>query len=253
MCLSVPKKHDKIDHYKTRPQSDGREIALPGHEGHRARKKELFRTYGLDAFADHEALELLLYYAIPRRDTNLIAHRLMEHFGSLDAVFSAPEDELAKVDGVGENAATLLALILPLCRRVKTAPKKRDIILTSTARAGAYFVDLFFGVSREETYEACLDAKGKLISCVRVAEGGTDAVHFNMRRVVETALHCRASAVVLAHNHPSGVALPSPDDNTATLAAFDALRSVGIPLIDHIIVADGDFVSLRDNGLLPVR
>lgn len=226
---------------------------MPVHDGHRARKKEQFRTHGLDAFADHEALELLLYYAIPRADTNPIAHRLMERFGSLDGVFSASVSELSQVEGVGESAATLLALVMPLCRRVKTAPKKREFSLASTERAGEYFVDLFFGVKHEEMYEACLDAKGKLLACYRVAEGGASAVNINMRRVVENALHCHASAVILAHNHPSGVALPSPDDNTTTLAAFDALRTVDIPLIDHIIVADGDFVSLRDNGLLPTR
>ena len=91
------------------------------HEGHRQRKKEQFREHGLDAFADHEALELLLYYAIPRQDTNPIAHRLIERFGSLEGVFSAPAYELQKVEGVGENAATLIRLLFPLCRRVRTS------------------------------------------------------------------------------------------------------------------------------------
>lgn len=223
------------------------------HDGHRSRKKDQFRAYGLDAFADHEVLELLLYYAIPRRDTNPIAHCLMERFGSLDAVFSAPIEELQKVEGVGENAATLLALLMPLYRRIRTVPRKKEIILSSTERTGEYFIDLFFGVTREETYEACLDAKGKLLACYRIAEGGVDTVNINTRRLVENALKCGASAVVLAHNHPSGIALPSPDDNTTTLAVWETLRAVGIPLIDHIIVADEDYVSLRDNGLLPAR
>ena len=91
---------------------------MPVHDGHRARKKEQFRTHGLDAFADHEVLELLLYYAIPRADTNPIAHRLIERFGSLDGVFSASVSELSQVEGVGESAATLLALLMPLCRRL---------------------------------------------------------------------------------------------------------------------------------------
>ena len=226
---------------------------MPVHDGHRVRKKEQFRTHGLDAFADHEALELLLYYAIPRADVNPIAHRLIDRFGSLDGVFSASVDELSEVEGVGESAATLLTLLMPLCRRIKTTPKKREFSLASTERAGEYFVDLFFGIRHEEMYEACLDAKGKLLACYRIAEGNNSSVNINMRRVVENALHCHASAVILAHNHPSGVALPSPDDNTTTLAVYDALRTVDIFLIDHIIVADGDFVSLSDNGLLPAR
>ena len=221
------------------------------HDGHRARKKEQFRTHGLDAFADHEALELLLFYAIPRVDTNPVAHRLIERFGSLDGVLSAPPEELEKVDGVGESAATLLSLILPLVRRSRMTASKKPVILGTTQAAGEYFVDLFFGMREERLYEACLDAKGKLLRCAKVADGSVDAVSVNIRVIVENALKCGASAVVLSHNHPSGVALPSEDDNATTLAVYDALRTVDIRLLDHIIVADDDFVSIRDNGLLP--
>lgn len=221
------------------------------HDGHRARKKEQFRTHGLDAFADHEALELLLFYAIPRVDTNPVAHRLIERFGSLDGVLSAPPEELEKVDGVGESAATLLSLILPLVRRSRMTASKKPVILGTTQAAGEYFVDLFFGMREERLYEACLDAKGKLLRCAKVADGSVDAVSVNIRVIVENALKCGASAVVLSHNHPSGVALPSADDNATTLAVYDALHTVDIRLLDHIIVADDDFVSIRDNGLLP--
>ena len=221
------------------------------HDGHRARKKEQFRIHGLDAFADHEALELLLFYAIPRVDTNPIAHRLIERFGSLDGVLSAPPEELEKVEGVGESAATLLSLILPLVRRSRTTAAKPPVIIGTTQDAGNYFVDLFFGMREERLYEACLDAKGKLLRCAKVADGSVDAVSVNIRVIVENALKCGASAVVLSHNHPSGVALPSADDNATTLAVYDALRTVDIRLLDHIIVADDDFVSIRDNGLLP--
>ena len=221
------------------------------HDGHRARKKAQFRAHGLDAFADHEALELLLFYAIPRVDTNPTAHRLMERFGSLDGVLSAPVEELEKVEGVGENAATLLSLILPLVRRSRLTASRQPVILNGVEAAGTYFRDLFFGMKEERLYEACLDAKGKLLQCFKVADGSVDTVNLNMRAIVENALKCGASAVILSHNHPSGVALPSSDDNTTTLMAFDALRTVGVRLIDHIIVADDDFVALYHNGLLP--
>ena len=220
------------------------------HDGHRQRKKEQFRQHGLDAFADHEALELLLYYAIPRQDTNPVAHRLLERFGSLDGVFSASFAELESVDGVGESAATLIRLLFPLCRRVRTAGTGHDVILNSTERAGAYFLDLFFGEKQEVFYEACLDAKGKLTACCPLAEGSADSVSVNVRKVVENALNANASHVILSHNHPSGIALPSDADNRTTIQIRRALEGIGVRLADHIIVADGDFVSLRDNGLL---
>ena len=206
------------------------------HEGHRQRKKEQFREHGLDAFADHEALELLLYYAIPRQDTNPIAHRLLERFGSLE--------------GVGENAATLIRLLFPLCRRVRTSGGRHEVIFNTRENIGAYFIELFLGERREVFYEACLDAKGKLLACYRLAEGSPDQVTINMRRVVENALNANASLVVLSHNHPSGVALPSKEDNQTTLQIKRALADIGVQLVDHVIVADGDFVCLRDNGLL---
>ncbi len=224
---------------------------MPVHEGHRARKKAQFREHGLDAFADHEVLELLLYYAVPRADTNPVAHRLIERFGSLDGVLCAPPEELEQVEGVGEHAATLLSLVLPIMRRAMTTAQKNGIPLSTIGRLGSYCCTLFFGARQEAFYEICLDAKSKLLRCFKIADGSVDTVNLNVRCIVENALRCRASAVVLTHNHPSGVALPSPDDNAATLAVFNALRTVGIELTDHIIVADGDFVSLRENGLLP--
>ena len=154
---------------------------MPVHEGHRSRKKEQFRAHGLDAFADHEVLELLLYYAVPRQDTNPIAHRLMEKFGSLDAVFAADRAALEEVEGIGENASTLISLMFPLMRRIRASSGAHETILSDTEQAGAYFLDLFLGEREEKLYEACLDAKGRLLACHLVAEGDTDSVQLNMR------------------------------------------------------------------------
>ena len=220
------------------------------HDGHRARKREQFNRHGLDAFADHEALELLLFYAVPRSDVNPLAHRLLARFGSLDGVFSASFEELCRVEGVGENTATLIRLLFPLCRRVRTAAGAKPVILDTTERAGAYFMELFFGEKQEKLYEACLDAKGKLLSLSCLSEGNVDRISVNMRKLVENALAANASAVILAHNHPSGIALPSEEDHRSTKQAQSALRGVGIALIDHIIVADEDFVSLAQSGVL---
>ncbi|MGM9661648.1 MAG: RadC family protein [Oscillospiraceae bacterium] len=220
------------------------------HDGHRSRKKRQFLENGLDAFAEHEVLELLLFYAVPRQDTNPTAHALLERFGSLDAVFSAPVEELTRVPGVGENAAALIRLILPLYRRIRLSAASGETILNSTEKAGAFFLDRFAGERQEVMYQACLDMKGKLLAVQKLGTGDVNFVHADIRRIVENALLCRASAVLLAHNHPSGVALPSEADNAVTLQVQQVLQSVGVTLFDHIIVADDDFVSLRQNGLL---
>ena len=220
------------------------------HDGHRERKKEQFLRHGLDAFADHEVLELLLFYALPRRDTNGIAHRLLSHFGSLEAVFSADVRELEKVEGVGRHAALLLSMVLPLQQRVRLSTKTREVVLAGSAAAGAFACDLFFGAKEEKLYVLCLDGKGRLLSAVSVGDGGIEQLPLNTRRFAEIVLSSNASAVILAHNHPSGVALPSAGDLRATAQIKTVLEPLGVALADHIIVADDDFVSLRDSGEL---
>ena len=220
------------------------------HDGHREKMRQRFLKSGLDAFADHEALELLLYYAIPRRDTNPIAHALMERYGSLSAVLAAPVEDLKKVEGVGESAAILLKLAPQLYRKAKMSDAEQETILSSVERVWAYLLDRFAGEKNEVVYQLCLDRKGKLLACKKLGEGGVTSADLDIRRLVENALLTGASAVVLAHNHPSGVALPSRDDYAATDRAKTALAVVGVALTDHIIVADGDFVSMSDSGYL---
>ena len=218
------------------------------HDGHRQRKRERFLKQGADGLADHEVLELLLYYAIPRRDTNELAHRLIQHFGTLDAVFQAPPEALMQVSGIGENAAVLLNLV-PAAQRCARRSVSAERILNSVERCGAYFMDLLDGQRRELLYQVCLDGKGKVLSCKCLSQGSADMTSLSIRQVVENALLSGAAGVVLGHNHPSGVALPSAD-RAATLQVRDALATMDIRLLDHIIVADGDFVSMEASGLL---
>ena len=220
------------------------------HDGHREKMRQRFMTGGLDAFADHDILELLLYYAIPRRDTNPIAHALMERYGSLPAVLAAPMEDLKRTEGIGESAAVLLHLVPQVCRRARLAQVGEDQVLNSSERAGAYLLECFDGESREVIYQLCLDRKGKLLACKRLGEGSVASADLDVRRLVENAILTGASAVILAHNHPSGVALPSDGDYTATMRVRAALNAIGIELADHIIVADGDFVSMADSGYL---
>ncbi len=226
-----------------------REAGMGVHDGHRNRKREQFARHGIDAFADHEVLELLLYYAIPRRDVNPIAHALLDRFGSLEGVFSAPAEELELVPGVGKNAALLVALVPQVYRRVRQSAA-REQILDTTERMGAFFLEQFVAQSQEVMYQLCLDAKGRMLNCRKVSEGDVASVGLNLRRIVENALRCNAVMVALAHNHPSGVALPSREDRVATIQIRDALEAVHVRLVDHIIVADDDFVSMRQDGTL---
>ena len=218
------------------------------HDGHREKMRRRFLTGGLDSFADHEALELLLYYAIPRRDTNPIAHALMEHYGSLAAVLSAPAEDLARVEGVGASAAVLLRLVPQLCRKARISEAERETVLSTTERAGAYLLERFADERHEVVYQLCLDRKGKLLTCKRLGEGGIASAELDIRKAVENAILSSASTVILAHNHPSGVALPSQEDYAATDRIRAALATVNICLRDHIIVADEDFISMADNG-----
>lgn len=223
-------------------------------EGHRERLRQRFIHHGLDSFDDHNILELLLHFAIPRRDTNALAHDLIRQFGSLAAVFEAPVEALKAVPGIGERGATLIHLVPEAARRYLMDKTEPGTILATSEAVGRYFLPRFVNCQSETVYIACLDAKLKVIDCRRLGGGGTTvSARLDVRSVVQTALLLNASAVVLAHNHTSGIALPSAEDEVATLQVQEALALVGITLVDHIVVAGDDFVSLADNGLLAPR
>ena len=218
------------------------------HDGHRQRLKERFRLEGLDNFDELQVLELLLFYCIPRQDTNPLAHRLLDHFGSLSQVFEAPIGELEKVPGMGQGAATFLHLVRDAGRYYQVNRSQQEKILTTTDQCGAYLEPFFFGRRNETVFLLCLDAKCKVLCCKEVGEGSINSAGVPVRRIVEMALGVNASTVVLAHNHPSGLAIPSSEDMQTTLRVAAALDTVDIALADHIIVADGDFVSLVQSG-----
>lgn len=225
------------------------------HSGHRERMKKRFSEHGLDNFDDLYVIELLLFYVIPRRETNTIAHALLERFGSLDEILEAPIPELMKVNGVGENTATFLKLIPQISRRYMISKNDtgKDKILSSTTQAGMYFVPLFMYEKDEVVYMACLDSKCRMICCRQIGRGVVNAAEVSVRQIVETALSYSAASVILAHNHINGLALPSREDEMTTRQIGSALALVGISLADHIIVAGEDYVSLADSGLIKRR
>ena len=219
------------------------------HTGHRQRLKDRFLKEGLDQFEELYVLELLLYYCIPQKDTNPIAHALLDYFGSLTAVFAATPEELQKVPGIGKNAATFLTLIPQVGRYYQIKRAEPGDILTTIGQCGQYLVPYFIGRENETVFLLCLDAKCKVLGCKLVGEGSVNSANIPIRRVVELALKTNATTVILAHNHPSGLALPSSDDIQTTLRLAKAMDAVEITLADHIVVADNDFVSMAQSGL----
>ena len=220
------------------------------HDGHRERLRKRFLKEGLDNFSPHEVLELLLYLSIPRVNTNPLAHSLVEKFGSFSNAMEAPYSELLKVKGIGDNSAFSLKLIQAVSRYYMLDKNSDGAVLDTTEKLGNYILPKFFGVNNERLYLLCLDKKRKLLNCELLVEGSPDSVSVDLRKVVETAMSCSATMVVLTHNHTQGFALPSSSDLRVTEQIIDVLEKLSIKVVDHIIVARDDFVSLADSGFM---
>lgn len=218
------------------------------HDGHRKRMRQRFLAEGLDQFSDVQVLELLLFYCIARQDTNSIAHALLDHFGSLSQVLDAPVEELRKVEGIGENTAVFLRLITQVGRSYLVDRVSKVRVLPTHDSCAEYLVPFFFGRNVEMVYLLCLDGKCGVICCKKVSEGDVGRTGLSVRKIVETALNANAVSVVLAHNHPGSLAIPSKEDIEATMRIASALAAVDVCLQDHILVVDNDYVSLAQSG-----
>ena len=220
------------------------------HDGHRERLRARFAEHGLESFNELNALELLLCYAIPRRDTNEIAHRLLDAFGSLSGVFQASMQELTSIPGIGENAATLILMVPQIVKKAHVSKAKEIKIIRNSTDAGNYLLPYFLDEPDEIVMMLCLDNKRAVICCREMGRGVVNCVDANIRRMVETALKVKTTTVIVAHNHPNGVALPSREDDNFTRTLYRSLGLLGTTLEDHIIVANDEFVSLADSGVM---
>jgi len=223
------------------------------HKGHRERLRLRFLKEGLDSFEDHQALELLLFQAIPRLDTNPIAHRLMQRFGSFSAVLEADPKDLASVEGVGENAAVFLSMIPQITRRyfhdrVKHSRKP----LNNSEATAEYLIPLMAGRSEEVFYVICLDSQLRVLYPALISEGTVKDALVHPRHVAEAAVRHKAASVILAHNHPAGSVKPSTHDHKLTRNLVQALGGINVHVVDHIIVAGEQIYSFSREGTLPV-
>ena len=221
------------------------------HKGHRENVRRRYLVGGLEVFAPHEILELLLYYAIPRKDTNPLAHRLIDTYGSLPRVMSASPQELQSVEGVGERTAIFLSLIFQIGRWIRLEEMRDSgTHFSSIEEIAAYLTELFAGQEHETVYELCFNRRGDLIMCYNMTNGSVVSVSTDIATLVKNALVCRAAYVVLSHNHPGGDSHPSEEDYDATLRLQDAFASMSIKLWDHIIIGEDGYSSLRESQLL---
>lgn len=220
------------------------------HDGHRERLKARFQEEGLDNFSEINALELLLTYVIPRQDVNPLAHNLLEYFGSFPKVLESSPEELMQVKGVGKNTALFLSLLNQTGRYYQVRRQEMGTILRNTEEYGSFLAPFFYGRGEETVYMLCLDAKCKVICCSLQGVGSVNSASISIPRMVSQAVTVKATSVILAHNHPSGIAVPSPEDEATTVRVLDAMNTVEIRLIDHLIFADGDYVSLAQSHRL---
>lgn len=224
----------------------GEPMVLPKnvHAGHRSRLKQRFRDEGLSSFQKHQILELLLFYAIPQKDTNELAHRLLNAYnGNLSEVLDADIESLIKIDGIKENSAILLSLMPQLFRVYREELQQREGVF-GRAKVEQYIANKFTGEKVEKVLIACLDNKWNLLGCEFSDSGSVNFSSVNMRKIVEVCIRYNATKAIIAHNHPRGTALPSREDINTTIEVKRALNIIGVHLIDHMIVAKEDYISL---------
>ena len=226
--------------FKDAPKPTKKKKTNP-HEGHRERVRERFLNEGMQNFQSHEAIEMLLFYAIPRGNTNDIAHELTERFGSLSAVFDARIEDLCKVKGVGQSSAILIKMMPQLFRKYEIDRlKERGIVLNSAEHVAKYASKFFKGYTEERLYLMCLDSVCNLLCFKEISNGNMKRTPVDLGLIAKTAFENKATSLILVHNHPSGIMAPSKADVDVTITVEQMMHDLGMRLSDHIILGNGD-------------
>ncbi len=217
---------------------------MSAHDNHRERMRKRYYLSGFDSFSDHEILEMILYHCMPRGDTNELAHRLIEHFGNFNHVIEAKPDELKNIKGIGESAAMLLKLVEAAVRIYASSYVEVETRYDTIKKIADFMWPRFFGLDHERLYMLLLNNKMGMIDCIALADGSVNSASIQTRFIIERALSKKAAGVVLAHNHPHGIATPSDSDVSLTMRLYDGLSLIDIPLLEHIVIAENRFVPI---------
>lgn len=217
------------------------------HKGHREKVKQRYYETGLNSMPDHNILELLLFFGIPQRDTNPLAHELIERFGSFSGVLEASKADLQSVKGMTESAACLLTLFLPVYKRYINDLHKKKKKLTDAKSIADYLRPFYLDTNNERVYALCLDSEDRVVACRVVSDGDIDSSAFDIRKLASIVLEVKAKKVVLSHNHPNGSLVPSVADANATKFARELLHLLKVQLTDHIIVTDKSYFSMKNS------
>lgn len=213
------------------------------HKNHRKRLKQRFLEEGLENFKDHNILELLLFYSIPRKDTNLFAHKLLEHYGSLSSVFEADHDSLVKF-GVTENTAILLNLIPKLARAYLLDKDTKYSKFSDEEKLGKYLVNYFIGEQKEKLIALFFTNSMELIKLCEISEGTVISTDVQIRKIAELGFSKNAAFVILAHNHPDGISAPSEEDIGLTRSCSEIFEKLGMPIIEHFVIGGMSYCTI---------
>ena len=218
------------------------------YEGHRERLRQRFSKSGFEGMHDYEILELLLAYAIPRKDTKLIAKALIKRFKTLQKVLDAPVEKIKDVEGIGENAALFLKILRETISEYFKEIARDRKTFKALDELVSYLKAVIGGCKNEVVHVLYLNSRNELLHSENFAEGTvSEAVAFP-RKVIESALKNNATSVILAHNHPGGLSEPSDNDDILTEAVKKALKTVDINLQEHVIISDDSYFSYRKSG-----
>ena len=214
------------------------------HENHRQRMMERCQKTGFDSFADHEVLEMLLYYSKPRCDTNETAHLLLEKFGRIDTVFEATPEELMQIDGIGQYSAVLMQLIRESARRYTKAVMQNRKRYTSIHDVAEYAHACFIGSTTEQLYLFLFNNGMEMIDSILLTTGAINSAEIPTRLMIEKVILKKAACAILAHNHPHGMAVPSDNDIQVTYHASEVLGLINIPLLEHLVFAENRYACI---------